>query len=214
MTEYPQFCAIARATEILGERWTLLILRELHLGPKRYSDLLERLAPIAPGVLNARLKSLEATGVIARRTVAPPTPARLIELTEAGRALEPVLFELLRWGARYLLPERPGERFEPDWLRMVFAAYVKPGPLTETALAVRTSTQAEGQAVWLRGGAAGLSVSLSGESADATITAPVTTLLGLMSHQLRVRNAVADGRIAVEGDLAAAEVFETFFVGG
>ncbi|MBK9544559.1 MAG: helix-turn-helix transcriptional regulator [Dehalococcoidia bacterium] len=128
MTEYAQFCALARAAEILGERWTLLILRELYLGPKRFSDLSARLKPVAPGILNGRLRSLERHGVIARRNVGPPTPARLYELTESGRALEPALFELLRWGARYLFPQRPGERFETEWLVMVLRAYLRGGP--------------------------------------------------------------------------------------
>ena len=139
MSEYPQFCAVARAAEVFGERWTLLILRELWLGPKRFSDLKERLDPIAPGVLNGRLRSLQAHGVIRKRDVLPPTPATLYELTESGEAVGPALIELLRWGARYLFPPRPGERFEPDWFRMVLAAYAAPPPAPEAELGLAVS---------------------------------------------------------------------------
>jgi len=211
MTEYAQFCALARAAEVLGERWTLLIFRELYLGPKRYSDLRDRLQPIAPGVLNGRLKSLEAKGLIARREVPPPTPARLFELTEAGRALEPALFELLRWGARYLYPQRPGERFEPDWLRMVLLAYARPGATESVTLALRVAEDARGQVVWLRGGPEGLRVERHGEAADATITGPVTALMGLMSGRVSVRDAIDRGAIKVEGEQTAAEAMERLF---
>jgi len=211
MTEYAQFCALARAAEVVGERWTLLIFRELYLGPKRYSDLLERLEPIAPGVLNGRLKSLEAKGLIARREVAPPTPARLFELTEGGRALEPALFELLRWGARYLFPQRQGERFEADWLRMVLLAYAKPGAAESVTLALRVAEDTQGRTVWLQGGPEGLRVEPHGEAADATITGPVTALMGLMSGRLSVADGIQRGTVQVEGDLDAAEAMERMF---
>src|SRR5687768_6421707 len=136
MTRYDQFCAVARASEILGERWTLLIVRELLLGPKRYSDLKSRLAPIAPGVLNGRLRTLENHGVIERREVAPPTPARLFQLTETGRALEPAMAELLKWGARFLFPLREGERFEPEWFGMVLKTYARREPTPEVSLSL------------------------------------------------------------------------------
>lgn len=211
MTEYDQFCALARAAEVVGERWTLLIFRELYLGPRRYSDLRERLHPIAPGVLNGRLKSLEAKGLIARRAVPPPTPARLFELTEAGRALEPALFELLRWGARFLFPKREGERFEADWLRMVLLAYARPGATEPVTLALRVAEDARGEVVWMRGGPEGLRVEPRGEAADATVTGPVTALMGLMAGRLSMQEGVRSGVIQVEGRLHAAEALERMF---
>ena len=213
MSEYAQFCALARAAEVLGERWTLLILRELYLGPKRFSDLSARLAPIAPGVLNGRLRSLERHGVITRRDVAPPTPARLYELTEAGRALEPALFELLRWGARYLFPQRPGERFEGDWLAMVLRAYLRPGPSPSYVLALRIEGL-ERPVAWVVGGPGGTVVGLTGTEPDAVIETSVTGVLGLMSSRLPLEVAIADGMASVTGDAVAALAFPDYFAAG
>lgn len=213
MPEYAQFCALARAAEVVGERWTLLILRELYLGPKRFSDLSARLAPIAPGVLNGRLRSLERHGVIARRDVAPPTPARLYELTEAGRALEPALFELLRWGARYLFPERPGERFEGDWLAMVLRAYLRPGPSPRSVIAVRIKGF-ERPVAWVVGGPEGTEVAVAGTEPDAVIETSVTGVLGLMSSRLPLEAAIADGMASVTGDASAALAFPGYFAAG
>jgi DNA-binding HxlR family transcriptional regulator len=210
MTEYFQFCALARAAEVVGERWTLLILRELYLGPKRFSDLSARLSPIAPGVLNGRLRTLQRHGVIARRDVPPPTPARLYELTEAGHALEPALFELLRWGARYLFPQRPGERFEGDWLAMVLRAYLRPGPSPNYVLALRIEG-VERPVAWVVGGPEGTKVALAGAAPDAVIETSVTGVLGLMSSRLPLEVAVANGTASVTGDGSAARAFPEYF---
>ncbi len=210
MPEYAQFCALARAAEVVGERWTLLILRELYLGPKRFSDLSARLHPIAPGVLNGRLRTLQRHGVIARRDVPPPTPARLWELTEAGRALEPALFELLRWGARYLFPRRPGERFEGDWLAMVLRAYLRPGPSPRYVIALRLEGL-ERPVAWVIGGPEGTEVALVGAEPDAVIETSVTGVLDLMSSRLPLEVAVAEGLASVIGDASAARAFPGYF---
>lgn len=213
MSAYAQFCALARAAEVVGERWTLLILRELYLGPKRFSDLSARLAPIAPGVLNGRLRSLERHGVITRRAVAPPTPARLYELTEAGRALEPALFELLRWGARYLFPERPGERFEGEWLAMVLRAYLRPGPSAGHVIALRIEG-VEQPVAWVCGGPDGTVVALTRTEPDAIIETSVTGVLSLMSSHLSLEFAIATGMASIAGDASAARAFPDYFAAG
>lgn len=213
MTQYEQFCALARAAEVVGERWTLLILRELHLGPSRFSDLKARLEPIAPGVLNGRLRTLQQRGIIARRDIPPPTPARVYELTEAGRALQPALFELLRWGARYLFPMREGERFEPEWLRMVLEAYASPAPSAAVALAISVANpdgSTQGVAV-VRGGPGGTAISPFGP-AHATITGTPQALLGLMSGRLPAGAAVAQSLATVDGSLEAAEMLPALFI--
>jgi DNA-binding HxlR family transcriptional regulator len=123
VTTYPQFCALARAAEIVGERWTLLIVRELCLGPKRFSDLRRGLEPVTASVLTERLNSLEARGVVERYDWPGPIPGKVFRLTPDGEALRPVIHELTRWGARFLFPQRPGETFRGEWLRLVFEAY-------------------------------------------------------------------------------------------
>ena len=96
---YAQFCALARAAEIVGERWTLLIVRDLTLGPLRFSDLRRRLKGVSPSVLSERLTQLERRGLIERRVLGPPAASTVYELSEMGRALQPAMIELTKWGA-------------------------------------------------------------------------------------------------------------------
>jgi DNA-binding HxlR family transcriptional regulator len=99
---YDQFCSLARALDRLGERWTLLIVRNLLLGPRRYSDLLAELPGITTNLLAERLQGMESGGLVARRTASGPARASLYELTPLGAALEPVIMELGRWGGRFM----------------------------------------------------------------------------------------------------------------
>ena len=101
---YGDSCGIARALDIVGERWALLIVRELVLGPKRFTDLRAGLPKAGPDMLAARLRELEAAGVVRRRTLPPPAGSRVYELTEWGAELAPVLISLGRWGSRAPLP--------------------------------------------------------------------------------------------------------------
>jgi len=95
---YDQYCAIAHALELVGERWSLLIVRELLTGPKRYTDLAGSLPRIGTNVLAARLKELEAGGILTKRRLPPPTPAQVYELTPYGESLRPVIDILKAWG--------------------------------------------------------------------------------------------------------------------
>jgi DNA-binding HxlR family transcriptional regulator len=122
---YGEHCAAARALDVVGERWALLVVRELLLGPKRFTDLRAGLPNAKPSVLSQRLRELEDAGVVRRRRLGPPARAWVYELTEDGRDLEPVVAALGHWGAR--VPTRPGAvhgrdsvvlalqwRFDPD----------------------------------------------------------------------------------------------------
>ncbi|WP_198664068.1 winged helix-turn-helix transcriptional regulator [Jiangella endophytica] len=97
---YGEGCPIALSLDIVGERWALLVVRELRLGPRRYRDLQEALPGITPAVLSKRLKELEEYGVLRRRELPPPVAARVYELTAWGAELEPVFQSLARWGVR------------------------------------------------------------------------------------------------------------------
>lgn len=112
---YGQHCGIARALDLVGERWTMLVLRELLLGPKRFKDLLDALPGVGTGLLTTRLRGLEAEGLIERRRLPPPAGSSVYVLTEAGRELEPVLAGLARFGARRLGAPRRGTAFQPQW---------------------------------------------------------------------------------------------------
>ncbi len=110
-----QYCPIARSLELVGERWTLLVVRELMHGPRRYTDLADGLPRIGSNVLAARLKELEAGGVVEKRKLPPPFASTVYELTPLGRSLRPVLHELARFGARLLGPP-PLDALEDGWL--------------------------------------------------------------------------------------------------
>ena len=114
---YDQYCPVAHALELVGERWSLLIVRELLTGPKRYTDLSGSLPRIGTNVLAARLKDLEAGGILTKRRLPPPTPAQVYELTRYGESLRPVMRELALWGIRSLGAPEDDDEFAPGWLQ-------------------------------------------------------------------------------------------------
>jgi DNA-binding HxlR family transcriptional regulator len=104
---YGDRCGVARALDVVGERWALLVVRELLLGPKRFTDLREGLPNVGPDVLAQRLRDLEEAGLLRRRKLAPPAASHVYELTGRGQELEPVVLALGRWGSA--LPYPPGD---------------------------------------------------------------------------------------------------------
>jgi DNA-binding HxlR family transcriptional regulator len=112
---YDQYCPIAHALGLVGERWTLLVVRELAYGPLRYTDLVDRLHGIGTNILADRLKQLESAGVVEKKKLPPPAASTVYELTPRGEDLRPVLHELARWGARSLGPPPP-DALEEGWL--------------------------------------------------------------------------------------------------
>src|SRR5918912_3406990 len=133
---YRQHCAVARGLDLVGERWTLLIVRDLLTGPKRYTDLLAGLPGIGTNLLATRLRELEEQGLVTRRVLPPPAGSTVYELTDVGQALEPVIMALGRWGNRFLGARREGDflsanayllamrgTFRPDRAQGVTARY-------------------------------------------------------------------------------------------
>ena len=116
MKRYGQRCPAAIALDVVGERWTPLIVRELLLGPKRFTDLADGLPGIGTNILTNRLAGLQEHGVVEKRTLPRPTPVAVYELTEAGRALAPVLRELRAWGSRFGPAPQPGDAVQPAWI--------------------------------------------------------------------------------------------------
>jgi len=208
---YRQFCALARAAELLGERWTLLIVRELLLGPKRFVDLRQRLDGLSPSVLTARLAAMEAAGLVRRRALPAPAPATVYELAEAGAALEPAIHELIRWGGRFLFPRRRGERAEPDWMRLALTACARRTPTPARAYELEV-VERGGTRTTLRvtGGAAGTTLEAGGGPADAKIVADVPGILALMGGPDPAAAVRAHG-ITVSGDRAAVQDFPRLF---
>jgi DNA-binding HxlR family transcriptional regulator len=123
---YNQFCALARTLDLLGERWTLLVIRELLLGPRRFTDLLSGLPGIAPNLLSDRLRMLEGQGLITRATLPPPAASRVYELTHRGTRLQPALLELARWGMQPMEPPEAEEHRQPAWYAVALQAAFRP----------------------------------------------------------------------------------------
>ncbi len=128
---YDQYCPVAHALELVGERWSLLVVRELMHGPKRYTDLAEHLPGIGTNILASRLRDLEACGVVTKRTLPPPAASRVYELTDYGRELRAVMRELAFWGARSLGPPTAEDELYEGWLAnaldTMFAPAAPPG---------------------------------------------------------------------------------------
>src|SRR5436305_12245664 len=113
---YDQYCPVAHSLDVVGDRWALLVVRELMQGPKRYTDLAEGLPGIGTNILAARLRDLEAAGVVTKKMLPPPAASRVYELTDYALELKPVMRELALWGARSLGPPTAADEFFPGWL--------------------------------------------------------------------------------------------------
>lgn len=128
---YEQYCPVAHALDLVGERWALLVVRELMHGPKRYTDLAEGLPGIGTNILASRLRDLEACGVVTKRTLPPPAASRVYELTDYGRGLRAAIRELALWGARSLGPPTADDQLFAGWLEnavdTVLAPIAPPG---------------------------------------------------------------------------------------
>jgi DNA-binding HxlR family transcriptional regulator len=205
---YDQFCPVCHALGLVGERWALLVVRELLKGPKRYTDLLEGMPGIGTNVLAARLKELEGGGVVRKRKLPPPAASTVYELTEYGRELEEPLYALARWGARSMKPPAKNEDFYPDWGLNAFATLLDPETargLTATYV-VRVSDDV--YTVALDGGKVHVEIGAS-EEAELDFATDRETFFGLASGGLDPRAALADGNVTIEKGKAPA--LERFF---
>jgi DNA-binding HxlR family transcriptional regulator len=198
---YAQFCPLARSAEVLGNRWSVLILRELMLGPQRFSDLRRRLAGVSTSVLSERLAALEGFGVIAQEELPPPGAVRVYRLTERGESARPVLLALARFGLHWLGPMGSGDHFEADWLRLSLEAFAAPGPTPARRFELRVRSGAGAVVLRFAGGPHGLHFLDDAEPADVVVTAEPQHLLGLLTGLLPAEAAHAQGA-AIEGDAA------------
>ncbi|MEV4881068.1 winged helix-turn-helix transcriptional regulator [Streptomyces cyaneofuscatus] len=199
---YDQFCASARALDSVGDRWTLLIVRELLAGPRRYTDLHADLPGVSTDVLASRLKDMEQGGLAVRRKLPPPAAASVYELTERGHGLLPVLAALAEWGAPALTERRPTDAVRAHWFALPLLRALT-GLTQEGVLEVRLD---EGEFHVRTGG--GAAVGSEGEPygfgpalrPDARITLDAELCLELGRGGVTLAEAVKDGRIEVAGD--------------
>lgn len=206
---YDDGCAAAHALDLIGERWALLTVRELMLGPKRFTDLRAGLPGVSPNVLAQRLRELEGVGVIRRRKLPPPAASKVYELTEWGKELEPVLVQLGRWGARS--PSKPYDAaLGVDSLilsfRTMFDSHRADGLRATYELRfgedVFRAVVDEGSLDVVRG---------SADRPDAIIEADSNTLAGLVYGGGSLAEALRLGDIKIEGDESAIKSFLALF---
>ncbi len=196
---YEQYCPMAHALCLVGERWALLVVRELLKGPKRYTDLAEGLPGIGTNILAARLRELVEAGVVRRRKLPPPAASTVYELTEYGAELDEVMHALARWGARSLGPPAQDLELYPDWGVNAVAALFDPEAargLTETYI-LRIGDDVF--TVRLDDGHVHAEVGAANE-ADLDVGMDMDTFFALASGELEPRAAVAEGRVRLEGE--------------
>ncbi|MFP1623773.1 winged helix-turn-helix transcriptional regulator [Streptomyces sp. 5K101] len=202
---YDQYCAAARALDAVGDRWTLLVVRELLAGPRRYTDLHADLPGVSTDVLASRLKDMERDGLATRRRLPPPSAAYVYELTERGRGLLPVLTALAGWGAPALAERRPTDAVRAHWFAIpLLRALQAPGRagVVEVRLdegvfhlrlgGIETSPYGDGPA----------------DAPDVCLTLDAETCVAIGGGDLTVEEGVRAGRIKAEGDAALVGVPE------
>jgi DNA-binding HxlR family transcriptional regulator len=207
---YQQYCALARALDVAGDRWTLLIVRELAPGPRRFTDLLDGLPGVSRNLLTERLRGLERDGILARTELPPPAARQVYELTDDGRDLAVAMAPLIAWGARRIGDRTPGEAFRARWPAVAMAGLAD----REAARGVSETYQ------YLVGDSAfhftvdDGSIELhDGRVHDpaVTVTTDEQTWADIVSGKIRASSAAATGALTVAGDPEAAKRLRRIF---
>ncbi len=207
---YRQFCALARALDHLGDRWTLLIVRELLIGPCRYSDLRAALPGVATNLLADRLRQLETDGLVVRRELPPPAASIVYELTPLGAALDEAVYALVRWGAIWMVAGRDGETFEPRWLVVALRAFAGPVP-ADTRGTVDVLVEGVRIRVVVGGGAVDVALAEVPGGADAVVAGDAETVLSVAAGLLSFGGAQRQGRLRVTGNRGVARAVVDIF---
>jgi DNA-binding HxlR family transcriptional regulator len=196
---YGDVCPIARALDVIGERWAVLVVRELLLGAQRFSDLRRALPGASSNMLTDRLRELEAHGVVRRRMLPPPAASWVYELTDRGRDLEPVLDALGAWGGAEPPPANGSLSATSVLLFLRASARAHPNPPTET---YRVQL---GNSVWTISNPDGqMEIHCHDPTApDASVQTDPATLNALLLNPTGLEHAIATGSVRVEGNLSA-----------
>jgi DNA-binding HxlR family transcriptional regulator len=185
---YGQYCPVAHALDMIGDRWALLIVRELMLGQRRFTDLADALPGIGSNILTARLRALEKAGIVRKTKLPPPWALTVYELTDEGRALDDVMRSLAQWGARTLGPPAP----EDCWSMYAVHARFRPDAAVDGVYEVRFDG---GETISLKVSDGDLEAAkLPAEAPTLSVELAPGTLHALIEGALSPRNAVEDGR--------------------
>jgi DNA-binding HxlR family transcriptional regulator len=187
MRTYNDRCGIARALDVVGDRWALLVVRDLLLGPKRFSDLRAGLRRVTADVLSQRLRELEAAGVLQRRRLPPPASAQVYELTARGRELEPVILGLGRWGSRTPVPDGDPP-LSPDSAMLALKTLFDPAAARDVTVSYELRFGEQQFHARVENGALTIGRGPA-EHADATIETEPETLAAVLWHGARTGDA-------------------------
>jgi DNA-binding HxlR family transcriptional regulator len=207
---YGDPCGVARSLDVVGERWALLVVRELLLGPKRFADLRAGLGSVSANVLSQRLRELEGHGIVERRELGPPLRVHVYELTPWGRELEPVLLHFGRWGSRAPRPEGGRLGIDSMMLSIMAAHSAGGGPPDGQVYEIRvddetfTAETVDGRLRLRRANADGPA---------ATATTDATTLGAIMSGEATVAAAVSENALVLTGSPEAVQHLTTLLTG-
>jgi DNA-binding HxlR family transcriptional regulator/putative sterol carrier protein len=207
---YGDACGIARALDLVGERWALMVVRELLLGPKRFTDLRTGLPHVSPDVLAQRLRDLEQADVVHRRRLPPPFSSQVYELTDGGRALEPALIALGRWGGAYAPPPEDGMCMSLDAYILSLRTVFDPERAGDFAARVELRLGDERVRVVIADGEVEAD---RGEllDADAVIETDPTTLIEVLHGHRPLAEALAAETMRFSGDKRKARRFTDLF---
>lgn len=208
---YEDGCAAAHALDLVGERWALLVVRELLLGPKRFTDLRTGLPGVSPNVLAQRLRELEGAGVVRRRKLPPPAASRVYELTEWGMELEEVIVSLGRWGARSPL-RRPGDaELGVDSLILSFRTMFDSRAAEGLEANYELRFGEESFRAEVSDGRLEISRRITEDQPEASIETEAGTLAALVYGDLSLVEALRCGEVKIEGERKAVEHFLGLF---
>jgi DNA-binding HxlR family transcriptional regulator len=196
-------CGIAHASDLLGQRWVLLVARELLLGPKRFTDLRAGIPDISPNVLGERLRELEESGIVRRRRLAPPAAVQVYELTEWGGELEPAILALGRWASAS--PRFPrGAPMGPDALVLALKSTFQPEKAEGLAASYELRLGKEGLPFRIAISDAGFEAARGeADEPDAVIRSDPDTIAGVVFRGNRLGRAVEDGDVEIDGSRRA-----------
>jgi DNA-binding HxlR family transcriptional regulator len=199
MRSYDEYCAIAKSLDVVGDRWTLLIVRELALrGACRYTDLRNGLPGIASNLLAERLRELEQAAVITREDAPPPVATTLFRLTPRGEQLRPVLDDLFRWGLPLMTEQKPGDAVRSHWLAGALESMLTDRQPNAPTVTVELHTGDQPIVIETRDGTIHTRLGPA-DSPDATLTGPPAPIMGLLLGLLQPADAKASG-IDYQGD--------------
>jgi DNA-binding HxlR family transcriptional regulator len=201
MRSYGQYCSVAKALDVIGDRWSLLIIRELLLqGPCRYTDLRNGLPGIATNLLSDRLRELEVAGLVRREEAAPPVATTLFHLTEAGAQLEPALDALGAWGVRYMAQPADGDEFRSHWFTFPVALFLHDSDPGGPPLSIELRPGGRPAVVEVSGGEVRTRLG-EAPAPDLVLDGHPRLILGLLSARLTPAEA-GDRGLSITGDAA------------